>query len=121
MAILVDFLPVTNDTVYYVVDENGTIIWTDVAPDVGWVEDYIDDYVDPQGGDPLDPAPGSGWEESGPFTRFRMRLYFMVLGLSCIFGPLWAVSYRRPGPQGMAWCAILMLIGLGLLISIPNI
>jgi len=39
MVILVDFIPDLNGTVYYVVDENGTIIWTDIAPDIGWVED----------------------------------------------------------------------------------
>ena len=122
MVILVDSAPALNGTVYYVMDVNGTIIWTDVAPDIDWVEDFIDDYIDPGGGDPLDPTPGTqGFPDEGPFTRFKMRLYYLFIGLGCIFGPLWAMAYKKFDVVGYAGCFIIIVTGVGLLWSITGI
>ena len=118
----------TGYTDYYIIDENGTVVdtWT-LAPDgenftdIDDLKDFVDDIINPQGGDPLDPAPGSGWEETGPFTRFKMRLYFLIIGLGCIFGPIWAMAYKKMDSVGYAWCALIMILGTGLLWSITGI
>jgi len=111
---------------YFITDENGTVIdtWTlgdDNFTDIDDLKDFVDDIINPQGGDPLDPAPGSGWEETGPFTRFKMRLYFLIIGLGCIFGPIWAMAYKKMDSVGYAWCALIMILGTGLLWSITGI
>lgn len=110
---------------FYLVDENNTLIETwngDNFTDIDDLKDWIDDYVDPGGGDPLDPDPGTqGWETEGPFTRFKMRLYILIIGVACIFGPLWAMAYKRLDITQYAGCFILIVTGVGLLWSITGI
>lgn len=111
---------------FYLVDENGTVIdtWTQGGEnftDIDDLKDFVDDYVDPEGGDPLDPDPGTGWEEEGPFTRFRMRLYILIIGLGCVFTPLWAMAYKKFDAVGYAWCFIIMVLGVGLLWGLTGI
>jgi len=119
--------PLDPDEEYYLTDENGTVIdtWTQEGEnftDIDDLKDFVDDEIDPEGGDPLDPTPGTqGWTEEGPFTRFKMRLYFLIIGLGCIFGPLWAMAYKKMDSVGYAWCALIMILGTGLLWSITGI
>jgi len=121
-----DRLPfVELDDFYIVTDENGTVIPTwngDNFTDIDDLKDYIDDVIDPGGGDPLDPTPGTqGFPDEGPFTRFNMRLYFLFIGLGCIFAPLWAMAYKKFDTVGYTWCFLIMVLGVGLLWSITGI
>jgi len=118
-----------NETIYYLVDENNTVIdtWT-LAPDgenftdIDDLKDFADDYVDPEGGDPLDPDPGTqGWDTEGPWTRFKTRLYFLFIGLGCVFVPLWAMAYKKFDSVGYTWCFLIIVLGVGLLWSITGI
>jgi len=108
------------DDEYFILDENGTLV--DLNGNFTSLDDAQDALDDYTGGDPLDPDPGTqGWETEGPFTRFKMRLYFLVLGLGCIFGPIWAMAYKKMDSVGYAWCALIMIFGTGLLWSITGI
>lgn len=115
------------ETEYYLVDENGTVIdtWTQNGEnftDIDDLKDFVDDYLDPLGGDPLDPDPGTqGWTTEGPFTRFKMRLYILFIGLGCVFIPLWAMAYKKFDAVGYAGCLIIIVTGVGLLWSITGI
>ena len=119
--------PLEDDMEYFATDENGTVVdtWTQEGEnftDIGDLKDFVDDYVDPQGGDPLDPDPGTqGWDTEGPFTRFKTRLYILVIGLGCVFMPLWAMAYKKFDAVGYAGCFIIMVLGVGLLWSITGI
>jgi len=113
---------------FIVTDENGTIVdtWTDNGngnfTDIDDLKDWIDDNLDPEGGDPLDPTPGTqGFPDEGPFTRFKMRLYILFIGLGCIFMPLWAMAYKKFDTVGYTWCFLIMVLGVGLLWSITGI
>jgi len=117
--------PPVETTEFWLVDPNGTVIPTwngENFTDIDDLKDWTDDYLDPGGGDPLDPDPGTqGWETEGPFTRFKMRLYILFIGLACVFTPLWAMAYRKFDSVGYAGIAIIMLMGVGLLWSITGI
>jgi len=116
---------VDTDDSYIATDENGTVIETwngDNFTDIDDLKDWIDDYFDPLGGDPLDPDPGTqGWDTEGPFTRFKTRLYILVIGLGCVFIPLWAMAYKKFDSVGYTWCFLVMVLGVGLLWSITGI
>lgn len=117
--------PLEDDNEYYLVDENGTVIptWNGAnLTDVDDIKDWADDNLGTGKGDPLDPDPGTqGWDTEGPFTRFKMRLYYLFIGLGCIFVPLWAMAYKKFDVVGYAGCFIIMVMGVGLLWSITGI
>lgn len=74
------------------------------------------------GPDPFEPdPPGQDFPQTGGFTRFRMRLYFLAIGLSCLTGPMLFFAWKRPSGYYVACGLIIMLIGLGLIISIGQI
>ncbi|MBA7602419.1 hypothetical protein ES703_09508 [subsurface metagenome] len=108
-----------NDT-YFITDLNGTIVLDNGDPlifdDVDDAIDWIDTY-DP---DPLDPDP-PGWPTEGPFIRFKIRLYFLAIGFGCLFGPLLFFAWRRPSGYYILCGAILMLMGIGMLLSIGQV
>lgn len=107
---------------FFITDENGTVISTNGNfTNQDDLEDWIDDNL-LNGGDPLDPDPGTqGWDTEGPWTRFKTRLYFLFIGLACVFTPLWAMAYRKFDSVGYAWCFLIMVLGVGLLWSITGI
>ena len=117
-------IPPTEDT-FYVVDENNTVIETwngENCTSLDCIEDWVDDNTGTGTGDPLDPTPGTqGWTTEGPFTRFKMRLYILFIGLGCLFTPLWAMAYKKLDAPGYAGCFIVMVMGVGLLWSITGI
>ena len=108
---------------WIVTDENGTTV-TDPLDDY---EDALIEIEEILGADPEDPEPpGEEWTtgpggETGAFTRFRMRLWFMLIGFGCLFGPLLFFAWRRPSGYYIICGAIVMLIGIGLLISIGQV
>ncbi len=112
--------PLENST-YVVADDNGTVLIDDLDS-VDDAKDWIDG-VDP---DPEDPDPAGVWSEgpggeTGAFTRFRMRLWFLIIGFGCFFGPILFFSWKRPSGYYLMAGSIVMLIGLGLLMSIAQV
>jgi len=103
------------DDQYFITDENGTI----VQDDLDSLDDAID-WIDTYDPDPLDPDP-PGWPTEGPFIRFKMRLYFLAIGFGCLFGPILFFAWRRPSGYYILCGAILMLMGIGMLISIGQV
>lgn len=112
-----------NANTWVVKDENGTIIdlpcllsattieEAEACLDAGYFEDSgaIDD---------------PGWtDESGWFTRGKMRLFFFILGLNCIFIPLYVfLVVDTKDKIMMFWLMLFMwVIGLAFLWSIPSI
>jgi len=95
---------------------------TDVCTVTGPFEDYnsTTDWIDTEKPDPEDPDP-PGWPETGYFTRFSTRLYFLILGFGCLFGPVLFFAWRRPSGYYILCGAIVMLIGIGMLISIGQV
>jgi len=104
------------DSGYYVADKNGTIISGpfDLLEDA---EDFIETY-DP---DPQDPNPGGTWQDTGPFTRFRTRLYILLMGFGLLFGPLIYFAMRRPSGYEFVIGLFIMLVGYSFLIAAAGI
>jgi len=110
-------MPLEDDSDWYIVDENGTVVDIIVNFDgnVTDIEDYIDEdvigYPDPE-----DPNP-PGWEDS-PITAHRFKLILFVIGMILFIGtPVWGFATR---PDAAAWIAIMMsmLCGVALLWSL---
>ena len=99
-------------TTWLVSDENGTLIEDDL-------EDYDDAIIvieDILGADPEDPnPPGEGWDETGPFTRFRTRLYILMMGFGLLFGPLIYFAMSRPSGYEFVIGLFIMLVGYSFL------
>jgi len=106
--------------------------WYAYDPDAnethGPFDDYDDviDFIEGEDPDPEDPDPGGEWStgpggETGAFTRFRMRLWFMLIGFGCLFGPILFFAWRRPSGYYILCGSIVMLIGIGLLLSIGQV
>ena len=114
--------PETGDS-WTVTDENGTTI----ADDLDDYDDAIIVIEDELGADPEDPdPPGEEWSEgpggeTGAFTRFRMRLWFLLIGFGCLFGPVLFFAWRRPSGYYILCGAIVMLMGIGMLLSIGQV
>lgn len=101
-----------------VVDENGTTI----ADDLDSYDDALIVIEDELGADPEDPdPPGQDWEETGPFTRFRTRLYILILGIALMFGPPIYFAYSRPSGYEFVIGLFIMLIGLAFMIASGSI
>jgi len=69
------------------------------------------------------PTP-TGWPDPSTgsyFTRFRFRMYVIILGLFLVFGPVWYMAYSKPPAFQVAIGLVIMLIGLGFLIGVPYI
>jgi hypothetical protein len=106
---------VSPDVTWTVTYENGTI----VCQGLGDYEDALLCIENELGADPEDPdPPGEEWPETGPFTRFRTRAYFFILGFACFFGPVWFFAWKRPSGYYILVGALIMLIGVGLLIQV---
>jgi len=105
-------------TLWYGVNENGTVINSDDPfSSFNDLKGFIDGLL---GADPLDPDP-PGYDETGPFTRFALRRYAFMIGWFMLWGPIWLFCYRRPSGYLIGAAFIFMLIGLGLLLQIPYI
>lgn len=97
---------------YFVVLPNGTVIGGPFDT-FDEAEDAVDILLDTN---PKDPAPPSqGWEPTGPFTRFRTRLYFLLIGMFMVFGPLVSWAMSRPSGYEFTIGAFIMLIGFALM------
>jgi len=99
----------------YVITLNGTVVFTD--PDPEDIEDWLEANTTPH---PLDPTP-PGYDETGIFTRFNMRLMILILGLFCIVAPSAAMAHERPSAYFAVMAIFVIIIGIGLLMSIPEI
>ena len=109
------------DDTFIVADGDGDVI----AEDLDSLED-AEDWIDLYDTNPEEPDPGGQWSEgpggaTGPFSRFRIRLYILVLGFGCIFGPVLFFSWRRPTGYYLLAGALVMMAGLGLLMAIGDI
>ena len=101
----------------YLVVDNGTVI--DVFPDYPDAIEGIDDIL---GADPEDPTPpGQGWDETGPYTRFRTRLYIFLMGFGLLFGPLFYFAMRRPSGYEFVIGLFIMLVGYSFLLAAAGI
>ncbi len=103
--------PVGANSTYLVTEINGTDVLADGFETVEDAQDWID-YEDP---DPDDPEP-PGWDPTGPFTRFKTRLYIFLMGFGMLMGPLMVFAYRRPTGYAFVIGLFVMLIGFGFLI-----
>jgi len=112
-------IPTSEDEIIWIItDENGTTI-----------DDDLDDYEETiivideiLGADPEDPdPPAEGWAEEGPFTRFRTRFYFLIMGLFMLFGPLFTFAYRRPSGYAFVIGLFIMLVGFSFLIHVGSV
>lgn len=98
---------IPSSTEWIVVDLNGTVIL---------IIDDPDDVIDVFPPDPWDPG-----DDGGPFSRFKMRLYFLVVGLFLFTGPIIFLATR---PEGAIWylvAPVVMLIGVAIMASITLI
>ena len=97
---------------FVVADENGTVIDSDCETlDCALI--VIDEVL---GADPEDPdPPGQGWSETGPFTRFRTRLYILLMGFGLLFGPLFYFAMRRPSGYEFVIGLFIMFVGYAFL------
>lgn len=105
---------------WIVVDGNGTVI------DIFDTLDDAIDWIELEDTDIEEEDPGGDWSEgpggaTGPFTRFRIRLYILVLGFGCVFGPVLFFSWKRPTGYYLMAGALIMIAGLGLLMAIGDI
>jgi hypothetical protein len=97
--------------------------WIVTYPNGTILDDDLDTYEDALtlidvelGPDPTDPDPPSqGWDQTGPFSRFSMRLYILLIGFLMVFGPMWVWSLRRPTGYVFVIGAFIMLIGFALM------
>ena len=102
-----------DDEVFFIAFPNGTVIGGPYDT-YDEAEDAVDDILDPH---PEDPDPGSqGWDQTGPFTRFKTRFYIFLMGCGMIWGPLMLFAYQRPTGYAFVIGLFVMLIGLGFLI-----
>ncbi len=109
------------DTTYIVTYPNGTEVSDDCIT-IECAQAVIDDLLD--GADPEDPdPPGEDYPQTGPFTRFRTRLYILVLGVGCFVGPVIVFAMKKNRLTGglISGGLITMLIGLGLMLAIRQI
>ena len=112
-----DFTLAENST-WMITYPNGTII----VQDLDDYEDAIDYIEDILGADPQDPdPPGQDWEQTGPFTRFKTRLYIFIMGLAMLLGPVMVFAYRRPSGYNFVIGLFIMLIGLSFLIHAGSV
>ena len=93
------------------------------VPDVDGDGDVDEDDAILLAGDtdphPEAPAPGTVWADQteGPFTRFRMRAYVFMTGFFCVWGPIWFFSWKRPSAYYLFVGALIIITGLGLMLS----
>ena len=110
-------LEILNQT-YWVAWGNGTLIGGPFDT-LEEAEDFIEIFLGPH---PLDPNPSTqGYPESGPFTRFRMRAYVFMMGFFCVFGPIWFFAWKRPSAYYLMVGALIIITGLGLMMSVTTI
>ncbi|MBA7491422.1 hypothetical protein ES702_01967 [subsurface metagenome] len=103
---------------WVVTDENGTIIDEDL-------EDFDDAIIvieEELGADPEDPdPPAEDWDTTGPFTRFKTRLYLLIIGIFLVLGPPMIFAYRRPTGYAFLIGCFIMLVGLSFLIHVGSV
>lgn len=106
------------DEWFYLVWPNGTII----GGPYDTYDDALEDLDDLLGVNPLEPNPPSqDWDPSGPFTRFRTRLYIWIIGFAMVTGPVMFFAYRRPSGYNFVVGLFIMVIGLGFLIAAGSV
>ena len=105
-------------TSWLVTDENGTLVFEDL-------ESYDEALLEIEnllGADPQDPdPPGQDWDQTGPFTRFKTRLYIFIFGVAMMWGPVMFFAYRRPTGYNFVVGLFIMLMGLGFLIHAGSV
>lgn len=112
-------MPVPDNSTWYIVDFNETVvdIIVDFDGNLTDVEDYIDleviGYPDPEDPDP------PGWEES-PISIHRFKLILFIMGMILFIGtPVYGFAAK---PEAATWIVILfcMLSGVALLWSLQT-
>ena len=110
-------MPLENNSDWYIVDYNGTIVdfIDDFDGNLTDIEDYIDieiiGYPDPE-----DPNP-PGWEDS-PITAHRFKLILFAIGMILFIGtPVYGFAVK---PEAATWIAIMFtsFCGVALLWSL---
>ncbi|HUY00105.1 MAG TPA: hypothetical protein VMV49_11160, partial [Candidatus Deferrimicrobium sp.] len=106
-----------NDTIQIVLEDDPEDPDDDVTAED--IQDEVDEIV---GHDPSDPDPGKeDWPTEGPLTRLRFRLYFLILGVCMVFGPLAYIAVDHSDAGNIIVCLFLMLMGFALLIYLETI
>jgi len=106
-----------NDTIQIVLEDDPENPDDDVTTED--IQNEVDEIV---GHDPSDPDPGKeDWPTEGPLTRLRFRLYFLILGLCLVFGPLAYIAVDHSDPGNIIVCLFIMLFGFALLIYLETI
>ena len=101
-----------NGDSWTVTDENGTTVFDGLDS----YDDALEEIDNILGADPEDPnPPGEEWDETGPFTRFRTRLYILLMGFGLLFGPLFYFAMRRPSGYEFVIGLFIMLVGYSFL------
>ena len=106
-------------SVYIVYDENGTIASDDCLT-LECAKAFIDGVSPIQSDDPDPP----GWDEEGAFTRAKIRFYLLIIGWLIFWLPIyfWAWGSKGVNKIIFVWVVLIcMLIGLGILWTIPHI
>lgn len=107
---LTDVLP--ENKTWTVTYENGTII-NDDCPSYDCAIIFVDNLLGP---DPEEPnPPGQGWDPTGPFSRFSIRLYILLVGFLMIFGPMIVWSMNRPSGYDFVIGTFIMVVGFALM------
>lgn len=105
-----------NDWFVYDPATNTTIEIWDIDGDGDIDQDDANDWISGDVDDPEDTNPGGDWDVTGPFTRFKTRLYIFLMGVGMFWGPLMVFAYRRPTGYAFVIGLFVMLIGVGFLI-----
>ena len=100
---------------WWLVWPNGTVVGGPYDSE----DDAASDLDDLFGVNPLDPNPPSkGWDETGPFTRFKTRMYIFIIGFIMMMGPFMVFANQgRPDGYTFVVGLFISLIGIALLIS----
>ena len=106
---------------WWIVWPNGTVLPGGGPFDTE--DDALEGLDELLGINPLDPDPPSkDWDQTGPFTRFKTRMYIFLIGFFMLVGPFMVFANQgRPSGYNFVVGLFIMVIGLGLLIAAGSV
>lgn len=106
------------DEVWFIAFSNGTVIGGpyDNYDDAEEAAEIIFDI------DPEDPNPSSkDWDQTGSFTRFKTRLYILLIGIFMVLGPLFVWAMSRPSGYEFVIGIFVMFVGYALMLAAAQV